>query len=59
MGVAGKCGRKAKYGKGVKTKTISIRVPENMHAKLQSFLIEMVELEIEKENGRANEENKG
>lgn len=59
MGVAGKCGRKSKYGKGVKTKTISIRVPEKMHAKIRNFLIEMVELEIEKENGCANEENQG
>ena len=59
MGVAGKCGRKAKYGKGVKTKTISVRVPEKLHAKIRNFLIEMVELEIEKENGRANEENQG
>lgn len=55
MGVAGKCGRKAKYGKGVKTKTISVRVPEKLHAKIRNFLIEMVELEIKKENGN----NKG
>lgn len=52
MGIAGKCGRKAKYGKGVKTKTVSVRVPEKLHAKIRNFLIEMVELEIEKHNNK-------
>ena len=52
MGVAGKCGRKAKYGKGVKTKTISVRVPEKLHAKIREFLIEMVELEIKKQSNK-------
>lgn len=58
MGVAGKCGRKAKYGKGVKTKTISVRVPVELHDELKSLLNNVVELEINK-NGNTNKENKG
>lgn len=58
MGAAGKCGRKSKYGKGIKTKTISIRVPVELHDELKALLNNVVELEINK-NGNTNKENKG
>lgn len=54
MGVAGKCGRKSKYGKGVKTKTISIRVPVELHDELKALLNNVVEKEINKINNYEN-----